>query len=172
MNSCFKRPKFEDDELDVNEPKLQDSGCFPFSFINWSTQSNRLSKRNLSKYPGHAPSAAVVIPQPLERAASTIPSQVSSTFENDECNETHASLKFDQTLNVMLALGRLTMDNWTPASSEIIQLSLQNPLLKQMEMAKILKKPQSNISVGLKRGGFDEMEQLLNYYRTEINKLC
>lgn len=81
-------------------------------------------------------------------------------------------IKFDLTMNVMLALGRLTMDNWTPASSEIIQLALQNPDLKQMEMAQKLDKPQSNISVGLKRGGFDEIEQLLNYYRTEINKLC
>lgn len=78
---------------------------------------------------------------------------------------------FDRTINTMLALASLTMDNWSPASSEIIQLSLKKPDMKQVDLSKVLKKPQSNISIGLKRGGFDEIQKLLSYYKEEIPKI-
>lgn len=78
---------------------------------------------------------------------------------------------FDKTINIMLSLASLTMDSWTPSSSEIISLSLQYPDKKQTDLAKLLNKPQSNISIGLKRGGYDEIQKLLNYYKEEISKL-
>lgn len=78
---------------------------------------------------------------------------------------------FDRTINIMLALASLTMDSWTPSSSEIIQLSLENPNKIQVDLSKLLNKPQSNISVGLKRGGYDEIQKLLTYYKEEIKKL-
>lgn len=78
---------------------------------------------------------------------------------------------FDKTINTMLSLASLTMDGWTPSSSEIISLSLQYPDKKQTDLAKLLNKPQSNISIGLKRGGYDEIEKLLNYYKEEIQTL-
>jgi len=81
--------------------------------------------------------------------------------------------QFDKTINTMLSLASLTMDSWTPASSEIIRLSLENPTKKQIDLAKMMEKPkpQSNISIGLKRGGFDEIQRLLNYYKDEIPKI-
>jgi hypothetical protein len=79
--------------------------------------------------------------------------------------------QFDKTINTMLSLASLTMDNWTPASSEIISLSLENPIKKQIDLAKMMDKPQSNISIGLKRGGFDEIQRLMNYYKDEISKI-
>ena len=81
------------------------------------------------------------------------------------------SENFDKTLNVMLSLAGLSMNDWTPLSSEIIQISLENPEMTQLEIAKLLDKSQSNISIALKRGGFDEIQKLLNYYKEEITTL-
>ena len=78
---------------------------------------------------------------------------------------------FDKTINTMLSLASLTMDGWTPSSSAIISLSLQYPDKKQTDLAKLLNKPQSNISIGLKRGGYYEIEKLLNYYKEEVQTL-
>lgn len=78
---------------------------------------------------------------------------------------------FDITLNLMLELAQLTMNNWTSISSLIIKTSLENPNMKQNELAELLKKSQSNISEGLKRGGFDEILKLLDYYKNQIQQL-
>ncbi|KJD36162.1 regulatory protein MarR [Tamlana sedimentorum] len=78
---------------------------------------------------------------------------------------------FDITLNLMLELAQLTMNNWTSISSLIIKTSLENPNMKQNEIAELLKKSQSNISEGLKRGGFDEILKLLDYYKNQIQQL-
>ncbi|MCB4797784.1 SatD family protein [Neotamlana laminarinivorans] len=78
---------------------------------------------------------------------------------------------FDITLNLMLELAQLTMNNWTSISSLIIKTSLENPDMKQNELAELLKKSQSNISEGLKRGGFDEILKLLDYYKNQIQQL-
>ncbi|MGC1206025.1 MAG: SatD family protein [Flavobacteriaceae bacterium] len=79
---------------------------------------------------------------------------------------------FDATINIMLELAQLTMNNWSATSSEIIKTTLENPELNQKQIAKILNKSQSNISEGLKRGGFDEILKLLQYYKTQIQTIC
>lgn len=79
----------------------------------------------------------------------------------------------NESLNLMFSLATLTMDSWTPTSSEIILHVLQQPNLSQKELAEQLnKKSQGTISEGLKRGGFDEIQKLLYYYRDKINRLC
>lgn len=78
---------------------------------------------------------------------------------------------FDTTLNTMLDLANLTMNNWTVTSSEIIKIALENPKLNQKQIANLLGKSQSNISEGLKRGGFDEILKLLNYYKAQVQTL-
>ena len=85
---------------------------------------------------------------------------IKSDFEN-----------FDTTINIMLELAQLTINNWSATSSEIIKISLENPELNQKQIAKLLNKSQSNISEGLKRGGFDEILKLLHYYKTQIQTL-
>lgn len=79
---------------------------------------------------------------------------------------------FDTTINIMLELAQLTMNNWSVTSSEIIKTTLENPELNQKQIAKMLNKSQSNISEGLKRGGFDEISKLLQYYKTQIQTIC
>lgn len=78
---------------------------------------------------------------------------------------------FDSTINIMLDLAQLTMNSWSTTSSLIIKTSLENPELNQSEIAKLLGKSQSNISEGLKRGGFEEISKLINYYTSQIERL-
>lgn len=79
---------------------------------------------------------------------------------------------FDKTMNLLFDLASLTMNNWTSTSSLIIKTALDKPNANQEELASILLKKQSNISTGLKRGGFDEIQKLLNYYKQEIKNRC
>lgn len=80
---------------------------------------------------------------------------------------------FDERFNLLLEILSLVIDDWTPISSTAIYNMLQFPELNQKELAeKLDKKSQSTISEALKRGGFDEMQKLLAYYKNEISKLC
>jgi hypothetical protein len=82
------------------------------------------------------------------------------------------SLGFDYQMNLMLELALLVMDHWKPATSTILKYTLKHPKLNQKGIAKELKKSQSNISEGLKRGGYDELSKLLSYYESQIQTIC
>ncbi|TKS57116.1 SatD family protein [Mesohalobacter halotolerans] len=79
---------------------------------------------------------------------------------------------FDDTINLMLCLSLLTADRWSPTVAKIIKLSIENPNLKQKDRADKLNKSQSSISEALKRGGFDEMMMMNNYYKNRVAELC
>ncbi|WP_010518534.1 hypothetical protein [Croceivirga radicis] len=79
-----------------------------------------------------------------------------------------AQPKLNETLNLMLKLGLLTMDNWQPATAQTVMVALTNPLAQQKDLAKQLGKSQSTISEALLRAGFDEISQLLAYYAKNI----
>ena len=81
------------------------------------------------------------------------------------------NLETDETLNLMFQLALLTMNNWSPTVAETIKVFLQHPGKNQTELARELKKSQSSISEALKRGGFDEIMQLENFYRRQISNL-
>ncbi|MEH6538283.1 MAG: transcriptional regulator [Psychroserpens sp.] len=81
-------------------------------------------------------------------------------------------IDFDYQINIMLELALLVMDNWKPATSTILKYTLENPKKNQKVIAKQLHKAQSNISEGLKRGGYDELSKLLSYYESQIQTLC
>ena len=78
----------------------------------------------------------------------------------------------DVSINIMLELAQLVLNNWTITSATLIKTTLENPGLNQNQLAKILKKTQGNISQGLKRAGYDEISKLLHYYKTQIQRLC
>ena len=48
---------------------------------------------------------------------------------------------------------------------------IENPTKNQVEIAAKLKKSQSSISEALKRGGVDEVKQLMSYFEKTISKL-
>lgn len=72
---------------------------------------------------------------------------------------------------VMCDLALLIMDKWSEKTAEVIYLKLKNPELNQKDIAMILdKKGQGNISETLKRGGFDEVSQFINYYHQTMKR--
>lgn len=79
---------------------------------------------------------------------------------------------FDEKINLMFSLATLNMDYWKPVTAQTVYYKLKYPSLNQQElMHKLGKKSQSAISEGLKRGGFDELRQLMDYFHSEIIKL-
>lgn len=79
---------------------------------------------------------------------------------------------FDETLNLLLDVLGLTINDWTPNYAMLVKASLENPNKTQAEIAKKLNKKQSNISTALKRAGFDEIEKILKFYTKKIESLC
>lgn len=81
-----------------------------------------------------------------------------------------ANKSLNDTFRVMTDLALLIMDKWTDKSAEIIFLKLKNPELNQTQIAEKLDKKQSTISEALKRGGFEEIDQFINYYNQTMKQ--
>lgn len=81
--------------------------------------------------------------------------------------------EWNKTFLVMIDLAIVIIDKWSEKTAEVMAVKLKNPSMSQKEIAEVLnKKGQGNISESLKRGGYDELNQLLNYYQETIKKLC
>ena len=71
----------------------------------------------------------------------------------------------------MLRIILLTANNWSQLVAKVISFVIENPNKQQKEIAQLLNKSQSSISEALKRGGFEEMKNLNEFYKTQIEKL-
>ncbi|MFW6327708.1 MAG: transcriptional regulator, partial [Bacteroidota bacterium] len=74
-------------------------------------------------------------------------------------------------LDVMLNLALLVIDDWSAAVGKVIRARIENPQKIQSELAVFLGKSQSSISDALKRGGWDEIMMLEDFYRYQISSL-
>ncbi|WP_346239508.1 SatD family protein [Niabella insulamsoli] len=79
--------------------------------------------------------------------------------------------ELDETLNLMISLALLTANNWSRTVASIILTCIEKPEKTQREIALLLKKTQSSISEALKRGGFDEIKKLNQYYQEKVAQL-
>jgi hypothetical protein len=80
--------------------------------------------------------------------------------------------ELNETLNLMIELASLTIDRWTETAAKLIKLKIENPTANQKDLANMLNKTaQGTISEGLKRGGYDEIQKLLDYYKLKISGL-
>ncbi|MCB0383163.1 MAG: transcriptional regulator [Psychroserpens sp.] len=77
----------------------------------------------------------------------------------------------DQSLNTMLSLALLIANNWSSTVAEVIKTTIENYDKNQKKIAKLLDKSQSSISEALKRGGFEEIMNMNDFYKTQISKL-
>ncbi len=78
----------------------------------------------------------------------------------------------NSTLNLMIELASLTIDRWTETAAKLIKIKIENPNTNQKDLANLLNKTaQGTISEGLKRGGYDEIQKLLDYYKLKICEL-
>lgn len=77
--------------------------------------------------------------------------------------------KFNEVLEVTLPLSMYIADQWTVKSAEVLLLKWWHPDWSQQQIAEHLqKKAQGNISEAFKRGGYDEIQALINYYEQQI----
>lgn len=77
---------------------------------------------------------------------------------------------FDTIINTSLALGLLTMDNWSVNSAYFLIKYLNNPKKTQKIIAKELNISESSASERRKRAGLDEILQLEKLYRALIKQ--
>jgi hypothetical protein len=70
----------------------------------------------------------------------------------------------DEQVNQLLSLALLTMNNWPPATSLAVKTALENPALKQNQLAEKLQISQSSVSEALQRGGFEEINHMITYF--------
>tara|TARA_B100000809_G_scaffold118758_1_gene117089 strand:+ start:62539 stop:63138 length:600 start_codon:yes stop_codon:yes gene_type:complete len=123
---------------------------------------------------------AIGIGEVKYNSSSTTESNGSAYIRSGECFE---SLKketlaiksnnpeIDTSFNIMLSLALLSANNWSSTVSEVIKKIIENSDTKQKEIAKLLNKSQSSISEALKRGGFEEIMNMNNYYINQLFKI-
>lgn len=75
---------------------------------------------------------------------------------------------FSESINIMLSLALLTANNWSSTVAKVITTTLEHSDKKQEELAQLLNKSQSSISEALKRGGFEEIMTMNNFYKAKI----
>lgn len=79
--------------------------------------------------------------------------------------------KVDDSLNTMFKLSLLTIDNWSSVVSKVIKVAIENPEKNQKNLAKLLNRSQSNISEAFKRGGYEEIINMNEFYIKNISQL-
>jgi predicted XRE-type DNA-binding protein len=77
----------------------------------------------------------------------------------------------NRSLNTMLSLALLIANNWSSTVAEVIKTTIENYDKNQKKIAKLLDKSQSSISEALKRGGFEEIMNMNDFYKNQISKL-
>jgi hypothetical protein len=79
--------------------------------------------------------------------------------------------EFDQIFEIIFSFMLMIADNWTSTSAEILKKALENPEINQNQLATALnRKSQSSISASLKRAGYEELKNMIAFYKQEIKK--
>lgn len=79
--------------------------------------------------------------------------------------------EFNTMFSVVLPLMLMIADNWTSTSAEILKKAFENSDINQNQLATALnRKSQSSISSSLKRAGYEELKNMIAFYKQEIKK--
>jgi hypothetical protein len=78
---------------------------------------------------------------------------------------------FDNEINLYLRLGLIAMDNWTMNAAEIVRIALENPDMSQENLGKRLGIKQNAVSGRLKRARFEEINEVINIYRSKLKTI-
>ncbi|MBB4119108.1 hypothetical protein GGR32_001404 [Mesonia hippocampi] len=81
------------------------------------------------------------------------------------------NVQLDESLNLMFKLSLLTTDNWSSVVSKVIKTAIEHPEKNQQDLAKLLGRSQSNISEAFKRGGYEEIMSMNEFYVKNISQL-
>lgn len=78
---------------------------------------------------------------------------------------------FNSSFNLLFSFVLMVADNWTSTSAEILKKALENPEFNQSQLAQSLnRKSQSSISASLKRAGYEELKNMIAFYKQQIQK--
>lgn len=79
--------------------------------------------------------------------------------------------EFNKSFAIIFSFVLMVADNWTSISAEILKKALENPEINQNQLATALnRKSQSSISASLKRAGYEELKNMIAFYKQEIKK--
>lgn len=78
--------------------------------------------------------------------------------------------EFDDYFNPILKLLSFISNNWKPVTSETIFYALTHQGLLQKEIAEKLSKDTTTVNKALKRGGYDEIIEIVNLYAKKIQQ--
>jgi len=78
--------------------------------------------------------------------------------------------ELDTQLNLMFRLAAIALDKWTPATAQLVAISIANRELSQKELGDQIGRTQSTISEGQKRAHYEEVMALEHYYRKCIKE--
>ncbi|HJS01277.1 MAG TPA: hypothetical protein VJ780_10110 [Flavobacterium sp.] len=78
---------------------------------------------------------------------------------------------FNMQFGIIFSFMLLIADNWTSTSAKIFKEALENPEISQNQLAVALnRKSQSSISTSLKRAAYEELKNMIVFYKQEIKK--
>lgn len=97
-------------------------------------------------------------------------------FDKLKSLKTNLSIKspwedFDESMNLYLKLVDVLMEKWPITSAELAYIVLNNPNIKQQEIADQLNIQQSSVSTRWKNSNVDEILAVNQFYRKRIRKL-
>lgn len=78
--------------------------------------------------------------------------------------------EFDDYFNPILRLLSFVSNNWKPVTSETIFYTLTHRELLQKEIAERLSKDKTTVNKALKRGGYDEIIEIIDLYSKKIQQ--
>lgn len=78
---------------------------------------------------------------------------------------------WDTYMNLLLLLTSTFADHWSAATARVLATALSFPEQNQNQWAQRLQKSQSTINAALKRGNYDELKRVIDYYAQEQSKL-
>lgn len=78
--------------------------------------------------------------------------------------------EFDDYFNPILRLLSFISNNWKPVTSETIFYTLTHRELLQKEIAERLSKDKTTVNKALKRGGYDEIIEIIDLYTKKIQQ--
>lgn len=95
------------------------------------------------------------------------------TLEHIKKNKRTLAIKtpwkdFDREINLLIRLGLIAMDTWSPKAAEIVSAMLEQPGIEQQKVSGVLGIAQSSASERLKRAHFDEILELELFYREKL----
>lgn len=97
------------------------------------------------------------------------------TFEALKKQKQRLSIKtpwpeLDIEFNLMFRLASIALDKWTPATAQLVAVSIAHRELSQKELGDRIGRTQSTISEGQKRAHYEEVMALEEFYRQRIIK--